>query len=399
MNDGSASPALIPTLPGRFYTDPGIFAAEQVAIFESLWCCTLRSADLAGPGQSRTVPVERESVLVVRGSDGELRAFLNQCRHRGTRLCTEDRGTVRRNFRCPYHSWTYGLDGRLVAAPNLPREPGPGSVDRAAYGLRAVALREWLGYVWLCVAGEPPPFGSVTAQVDERPGSRAAIERYGMDELVAGRRIRYDVAANWKLLVENFMECYHCPSIHPELVAVLPEFAHGYAAQYFVGHGAEFAPGARGFTVDGSAGFGRLARVTEEQDRRYYAITVRPQMFINLVPDHVIAHRMFPVAAGRTIVECDWLFDPGVVAAGHDLSRSVELFDRVNKQDFAACERCQPSMSSRGYAGGGVLVPSEHHTSPPSTTGCAPGWRRRPRIRGRAEPGGRPGSRVRPRCR
>ncbi|MDX3274400.1 SRPBCC family protein, partial [Streptomyces scabiei] len=99
----------------------------------------------------------------------------------------------------------------------------------------------------------------------------------------------------------------------------------------------------------------------EDQDRRYYAITVRPQVFINLVPDHVIFHRMYPVAADRTIVECDWLYLPHVVESGKDVSRSVELFDRVNLQDFEACERTQPGMSSRLYAKGGVLVPSEHH--------------------------------------
>jgi Rieske 2Fe-2S family protein len=142
---------------------------------------------------------------------------------------------------------------------------------------------------------------------------------------------------------------------------VLPEFADGYAAQYYVGHGAEFAAEAKGFTVDGSEGLDKIPGVTEEQDRRYYAITVKPQVFINLVPDHVIFHRMYPLAADRTIVECDWLYLPGVVASGKDVSRSVELFHRVNEQDFAACERCQPSMSSRAYAQGGVLVPSEHH--------------------------------------
>jgi glycine betaine catabolism A len=184
---------------------------------------------------------------------------------------------------------------------------------------------------------------------------------------------------------------------------------------------AEFAAGARGFTVDGSAGFGRLSHVTDEQDRRYYAITVRPQVFINLVPDHVIAHRMFPLAADRTIVECDWLFDPGVVAAGQDLSRSVGLFHRVNEQDFAACERCQPSMGSRGYASGGVLVPSEHHIAsfhdwvrgrlarhPGTRLPGRPGAPRLPaiwrgirlRVKGdRADPGARPGSRVQPRSR
>jgi Rieske 2Fe-2S family protein len=353
-----STPSLVPTLPGRWYTDPAVFAAEQAAIFESQWCCVLRGADLAAPGQFRTVPLGRESVIVARDAGWALHAMLNVCRHRGARVCTEDAGAVRRNFRCPYHGWTYGLDGRLVAAPNL---AGLADVDRARLGLRPVALREWLGYVWLCLADEPPPFEALTSQVAGRLGSLAAIGRYGLDRLALGRRIRYDVAANWKLLVENFMECYHCASIHPELVAVLPEFARGYAAQYFVGHGAEFADGVAGFTVDGRPGFGRLATLAAEQDRRYFAITVRPQVFLNLVPDHVIAQRMFPLAADRTVIECDWLFDSGVVAAGQDLSASVELFDRVNRQDFDAYERCQPSMASRGYAAGGVLVPSEHH--------------------------------------
>jgi Rieske 2Fe-2S family protein len=142
---------------------------------------------------------------------------------------------------------------------------------------------------------------------------------------------------------------------------VLPEFAKGLAAQYYVGHGAEFGSEVSGFTIDGSAGFETLPGVTEDQDRRYYAITVKPTVFINLVPDHVIFHRMYPMAPDRTVVECDWLYTPDVVAEGRDVSHSVELFHRVNEQDFAACERTQPAMSSRAYRNGGVLVPSEHH--------------------------------------
>ena len=137
--------------------------------------------------------------------------------------------------------------------------------------------------------------------------------------------------------------------------------ADGYAAQYYVGHGAVFGDDVQGFTVDGSAGFEHIPGVTAEQDRRYYAITVRPQVFVNLVPDHVIVHRMFPLATDHTIIECDWLYLPDVVASGKDVSHSVELFHRVNQQDFAACERCQPAMDSRTYRDGGVLVPTEHH--------------------------------------
>ncbi|HEV3361829.1 MAG TPA: aromatic ring-hydroxylating dioxygenase subunit alpha [Pseudonocardiaceae bacterium] len=351
--------SLINTLPGAYYTDPEIFAAEQDAIFESMWFCAIRSGDLDKPGDFRTVPLGRESVLVARGRDGALRAFLNVCRHRGARICTDESGNVKRAFQCGYHAWTYGLDGKLIAAPNLTAMP---DIDRTEYGLRPVHLREWLGYAWLCLADEPPSFEeTVIAAATERLGSPTAIDNYQIDQLAVGRRIRYEVRANWKLIIENFMECYHCATIHPELTEVLPEFANGYAAQYFVGHGAEFGSEIQGFTVDGSTGFDRLDTVEAEQDRRYYAITVKPQVFINLVPDHVILHRMFPMSADLTIVECDWLYSPSVVDSGRDVSRSVELFHRVNQQDFDACERCQPNMSSRLYRDGGVLVPSEHH--------------------------------------
>jgi Rieske 2Fe-2S family protein len=351
--------SLIRTLPGADYTDPAVFTDEQAAIFESMWFCAVRSAELAKPGDFRTVPIGRESVLVARGRDGALRAFLNVCRHRGARICTEESGTVKRAFQCMYHAWTYGLDGKLIAAPNLTSMP---DIDRVEYGLRPVHLREWLGYAWLCLAGEPPSFEEdVIGAATERLGSATAIDNYQIDQLALGKRIRYEVKANWKLIIENFMECYHCATIHPELTEVLPEFADGYAAQFYVGHGAEFGADIAGFTVDGSAGFDKIDGVDAEHDRRYYAITIKPGVFLNLVPDHVIFHRMYPAAADRTVVECDWLYRPGVLDSGVDISRSVELFHRVNRQDFDACERCQPNMSSRLYRGGGVLVPSEHH--------------------------------------
>jgi Rieske 2Fe-2S family protein len=324
-----------------------------------MWFCAVRSSDLTGPGSFRTVQVGRESVLLTRNRKGEVRAYFNICRHRGARLCTEESGQAQRSFQCPYHAWTYDFDGKLIAAPNLTKMP---DVDRVEYGLAKISVQEWLGYVWVCLAPEPPSFDeTVRREVIERLGDLHSIDRYDIDNLAVGRRIVYDVKANWKLIIENFMECYHCATIHPELTEVLPEFADGFAAQFFVGHGAHFGEDIKGFTVDGSEGLDRIPGVTAEQDRRYYAITVKPQVFINLVPDHVIFHRMYPMAADRTVVECDWLYLPGVVESGRDVDASVELFHRVNQQDFDACERCQPAMSSRVYAHGGVLVPSEHH--------------------------------------
>jgi Rieske 2Fe-2S family protein len=351
--------SLMPTLPGLAYTDEVVFAAEQAKIFEQMWFCAVRGSDIQAPGAYKVVQVGRESVIVSRNRRGEARAFFNVCRHRGMQVCQGESSDGQRTFQCGYHAWTYDLDGKLIAAPNLTKMP---DIDRDDYGLRPLAVREWLGYVWVCVADEPPSFeGTVLTEVVDRLGEVSNLDHYAVDALAVGRRIVYDVKANWKLIIENFMECYHCATIHPELTDVLPEFADGLAAQVFVKHGAAFGDEVKGFTIDGSAGFAPLRGVSDDQQRKYYAITVKPQVFINLVPDHIIFHRMFPVSADRTIVECDWLYAPGVVASGADLTASVELFDRVNRQDFEACEATQPSMSSRMYRDGGVLVPAEHH--------------------------------------
>lgn len=351
--------SLISTLPGHYYTDPQIFASEQAKIFEDMWFCAARGSDLPSPGAFRTVQVGSESVIVSRNRRGEARGFLNICRHRGAKICLAETGSVARTFQCSYHAWTYDLDGKLIAAPNLTKMP---DIDRTEFGLRRVHVREWLGYIWVSLAAEPPSFeDTVLQEVVDRLGEIGNLEHYQVESLAVGRRIVYDVRANWKLIIENFMECYHCATIHPELTEVLPEFADGYAAQYFVNHGAAFGAEIKGFTVDGSEGLDMIPGIDPDQDRKYYAITVKPQVFINLVPDHIILHRMYPMAADRTVVECDWLYLPSVVESGRDVSKSVELFDRVNRQDFDACERCQPAMSSRAYRDGGVLVPSEHH--------------------------------------
>ncbi|WP_159501457.1 aromatic ring-hydroxylating dioxygenase subunit alpha [Microbacterium sp. 18062] len=350
--------SLLPTLSGGYYTDPGVFAAEQELIFERSWFCVLHGSDIPNPGDYKLVQVGREQLIVSRNRKREIRAFFNVCRHRGMRVCTEDSGN-RRSFQCGYHAWTYDLDGTLIAAPNLTKMP---DIDRDDYGLQRIHVREWLGYVWVCTAEDPPSFEErVLGEVVGRLGQVESLDHYQVENLRIGRRIGYEVKANWKLIIENFMECYHCATIHPELTEVIPEFAEGWAAQTNVGRGAEFGDDIEGFTVDGSAGVIELPLIAPDQERRYFAITIRPNVFINMVPDHVIIHRMFPTSESSTYVECDWLFLPEVVDAGLDVSKSVQLFDRVNLQDFDACEKTQPAMASRLYRAGGALVPAEHH--------------------------------------
>jgi len=349
------SSVFLPTLPGRYYTDPAIFEAEKRNIFERHWQFVCRAEDVPAPGRFVRAVLGNENVIVVRGRDMELRAFLNVCRHRGSTLCLTDSGDVGRSIRCPYHSWTYRLDGSLMSAPNWRSME---AADKADFGLHPVHLGEWHGMIWLNLADDPGPLDDlVWPQLDFRlGGDRARFDRYGLASLVTGRRIDYTVAANWKIIQENFQECYHCTTIHPELVDTLPAFRTPLTTYDTEGYA--FAPDKVSFSVTGTAVLPRLPGLEDGDDRRYYGMVMRPNCFLSLLPDHAIVHRFEPVSAEVTRVVCEWLFPPSTVAE-HDLSDTVEFFHRVNEQDFAASEWCQPNMKSRAYADGGVLVPTE----------------------------------------
>jgi Rieske 2Fe-2S family protein len=355
----TAHPRLLPTLPGDAYTDPAVFAREQAAIFARRWNLIGRADEIAAPGEFVTANVAGESVIVIRRSDGDAVGFLNVCRHRGARMLLDERGYCGKVIRCPYHSWSYSLDGTLQGAPNL-REWALGD-ERRELALQSVGVHEQHGFLWVTVAGERPFADDIGRQLDARLGDAELLTAWRIDGLRTGRRIVYDVAANWKLIVENFMECYHCTTIHPELVEVIPDFRSGRGSQSFgPGYGSRLGPQTAGFTVDGSAGLPTIPTVAEDDARRYYGMTLKPSALLSLVGDHVIAHRIEPLAADRSLVVCDWLFEPETLASGHDIGPTVELFDRVNRQDFDACERCQLGAASRAFRGGGVLVPVEH---------------------------------------
>jgi len=357
---GAPQPRLLPTLERSWYVDPQLFAAEQEAIFARRWILVGRSSELSEPGSYLTASIGGESVIVVRQTGGRVSALLNVCRHRGARILLDERGVCRRVIRCPYHAWSYGFDGALQGAPNLRDWAGD---EQSSLGLQAVAVHEEHGCLWVNLDVDGISFeDDVGAQIHRRLGDGRTIENWELGRLLTGRRIVYDVAANWKLLIENFMECYHCTTIHPELVELIPEFRRGLASQSLgPGHGSGFGAQIAGFTVDGRPGLAPLPLLSEDDQRRYYGITITPSAFLNLIGDHAIVHRLEPVAVDRTKVVCDWLFPPETLSGGVEIDPTVELFDRVNRQDFEACERCQLGATSRLYAGNGVLVPLEHH--------------------------------------
>lgn len=347
------------TLPGRYYHDPAVYAAEQERIFGRLWTCVGRAEALARPGDYVLAELDGESIIVVRAADGQLRAHVNVCRHRGARLCTDARGHLRGAIQCPYHAWTYGLDGRLTGAPNALREPG---FDRDARGLLPIRLEVWQGLIWLNPSDQP---GAVDDQVADglvgRFGSRERFERYRLGELTAAYSITYEVRANWKIIVENYTECDHCAPVHPEFVALIPGFK---APRPYSGPGYAGTPlgdGVGAFSVDGRARLPRLPGLLPEDDRLYYGFTLPTNVLISLFHDHVVLHTLFPRGPGRTTVVCDWLFDPAVAARRtFKPKKTAKPFHTVNKQDWVVCELTQQGVASRAFRPGGIYAPSEY---------------------------------------
>ncbi|HYT34965.1 MAG TPA: aromatic ring-hydroxylating dioxygenase subunit alpha [Ktedonobacteraceae bacterium] len=350
----------VSTLPGRYYYEPAIYDLEQERIFSQMWVCVGRAEAISGSGAYQAVTIGRESIIVVRGRDDVLRAFLNVCRHRGARLCNEASGRLKGSVQCRYHAWTYALDGRLIGAPNVLSDE---QFDRALFGLLPVALEVWEGLVWLNLADAPMPIGEqLNETIIERFGDYGRFARYDVGNLKVGKTIVYDVQANWKLIIENFMECYHCAPMHPEFCQLLPDFKTGLVADYVNGGAAMLAEHVEAFTITGKASRPPLPGLLQEDLRQYYGIVLQPNVLLNLLHDHVVMHRFAPDGPGRTMITCDWLFDAGVMARpGFDAMDAVEIFDIVNRQDWEVCQWTQLSMTSKAYRSGGVYVPAEGH--------------------------------------
>jgi Rieske 2Fe-2S family protein len=339
-----------PTLPARDYYAADIFDLDRERIFFRNWFCVGREEEAGAPGDYLVREVVDESLLVVRDEAGVLRAFYNVCRHRGTRLC-EGEGAARKAFTCPYHAWTYALDGRLVATPNVPESAG---LDRARLGLRPVALRTWEGFVFVNLAREPAP---LERQMDDWPGHA----RYHLERLRVARRLAYDVAANWKILHENYNECLHCPRVHPELVRVIPVYRRGAVSDADGIWGNRLVEGATSFTRTGRSRLPMLPDLTEEERGRYNGMTIFPNLLLDCFPDNVLYTILWPRAAERTRIDCGLLLEPETIdRADLDPGEVVEFHDLINRQDWEICERAQKGQRSRGYRRG-VYPPQDEY--------------------------------------
>jgi Rieske 2Fe-2S family protein len=346
---------LEPTLPSSWYTSEQVFALEKERIFCRDWICVARAEELADPGAWRVIDVLGESLLLLRNPKGALRAFYNVCRHRGTRLCRHPDdpatqaplpgGIAAGRITCPYHQWTYDFDGRLVGAPHLGAEPG---FDKAHFSLYPAALDCWGGFVFLNLSpATAPPLATQLAGMPDR------IERYPLAELRIGHTTRYSVAANWKVLCENYNECYHCAGVHPELCAVVPAFRERGGAGLDWARGVPHRAGAYTFTTSGTTRRRAFPTLNEDERERHKGELAYPNLFLSLACDHAAAFILRPRSAGHTDVVCHFLFEPYEMQQSHfDPRDATEFWDLVNRQDWAICEALQQGIGARVHERG-----------------------------------------------
>ncbi len=334
------------TLPREYYTAPEIYAEERDRIFERRWLCAGRAAELARPGDFVVRSVAGESVILVRGPDAQVRAFYNVCRHRGTRLCEAPQGRLSETIQCPYHAWTYALDGALIGAPHMNEVVG---FDKGDYPLHAVALDTWEGFLFVNLARDPEPLAAAFAPLWER------FRRFNLAQLRSAARREYAVGANWKLVFQNYSECLHCPVIHPGLAKLTPYTSGAndlFDGPYLGGFMVITAPGGS-LTMSGRACSAPVGALPAEDLNRVYFYSIFPTLLLSLHPDYVMAHTLRPEGPDRTLISCEWLFHPDSFDdPGFDPDDAVRFWDETNRQDWHICEQAYAGIASRAYVPG-----------------------------------------------
>ncbi|HEX5087676.1 MAG TPA: aromatic ring-hydroxylating dioxygenase subunit alpha [Nocardioides sp.] len=337
------------TLPGEAYHSDETWAVDREQVFYRNWVYVGRAERVPRPGDWLRVEIADESILVVRGKDEQIRAFYNVCRHRGSRICDDEQGSVRTHLRCPYHAWGYALDGTLVTTPMVDRE----EIDRPSTSLWPVHVDVWEGFVFVNLSREQPrPLLEHLADNQDEPLTMA---RFGLADLRIAHVTVNEVRANWKIVIENYNECLHCPTIHPELVAVVPAYKKGdiFEAGRSDG-GVSLADGRTAVAEDARLRLPLLPGFRgangENDPNVYYGACVYPTMFLDVDGSSCLATAIFPTGPRSCRLVTEYLFSPEALAdPDFDPAPIVEFNERVTRQDNEACERVQRGVTSRAF--------------------------------------------------
>ena len=334
------------------FWDERVFREEQERFFFRSWLNVGRVEQVPRAGDFFTREIGDESLLFVHGDDRIVRGFYNVCRHRGTRIVDAGEGTKLRTLVCPYHAWTYSNEGALVGAPHTDH-----LVDfkKEDYGLRGFAVERWGGFLWANLDDRVPPLTKEMKEFFSR------VERFPLEDLRLGTRRIYEVEANWKILAENYSECYHCAPIHPELNRITHYMSGSNTAYFtreprapnFSGGHMDFAKDYTSMVTSGYTKRPPLSGMTQRDRRGVMYYYVFPNMFFSLHPDYLMVHRLWPRSPSHTTIECDWYFDGEVMKGTEfDGSDAVDLWDLINRQDWSVCQRTQQGTHSRSWEGG-----------------------------------------------
>ena len=346
-------PVAARTLPAPYYVDRQYFDREMERLFARMWVCAGRVEQVDQPGQFFVRELLGESIIVTRSASKGARAespgvnaFYNVCRHRGTKLCTASDGQFSGSIQCPYHSWTYDLDGRLIGAPHMEEVP---HFRREDHPLHRVHADTWDGHVFLNLDPAAAPLAAQLGDLREK------FRPWRMPDLRLGRRIVYDVRANWKLIIQNYNECLHCPNLHP----ALNKLSHYLSGENeplhatYMGGRMDLRPGVDTLSFDGSCPREFLPGLSPDDRRRVYYYAIFPNMLLSLHPDYMMVHTLWPIAPDRTINICEWHFQPSEIAReGFNPEDAVGFWDMTNRQDWHVCELSQAGISSRAYTPG-----------------------------------------------
>jgi Rieske 2Fe-2S family protein len=334
------------TLGREYFASQEIFQAERERIFFRSWLLAGHVSQLDKSGSYFLFDLDRESVIVLRDGAGAIRAFHNHCRHRGSRLCRQASGELGSSIQCPYHAWTYGLDGALRAVPTMADVVG---FDTADYPLHRVAFEIWQGFIFINLARQPLPFD------ESLPALVGKFAHRHADALKSVHQQIYEVDANWKLFFHNFSECYHCPTVHPLLNKLTPfRNSENDLDEGPVLGGPMWMSNPEGsMTIGGARCAMPFAALSAEERARVYYYTVFPSAFISFHPDYVLLHRAQALAIDRTRIVCDWLFHPDAIAApGFDPQPAIAFWDLTNRQDWELCANAHRGVTSIAWQPG-----------------------------------------------
>jgi len=352
------------TLPSHWYIDASHYQRELAAVWYRDWICVARAEDLPKAGDYLLVDLGSQQLILTRDRQGMVRGFHNTCRHRGSVLCESDRGRFRHGrIVCPYHAWTYSLEGELLATP---KRLDSADFDARKYSLYPVHVDHWGGFVFVNLGAEP-----ATDLASFLGGEAALLDAWPLPALASTGSEVHHIACNWKVFWENYSECYHCPGLHPELCKLVPVYgeglieradAPGWHSPDQADRGApQLAHGAVTWSLDGQSGLPEFPGLDSARKSAGMTFaTFLPSLFLVAHRDYVRSVRMLPRGPESTELIVDWLLLPGVREShGDELERIKTMGRLVVTQDARACELNQRGLRSHAHRQG-VLVPQEH---------------------------------------